>query len=193
MEEESLEKDQDLVPEEATLRTRSGLTPEELFDVLVGKLALEATSSGLIKRKLRGAVKNVLRTAGVGGETVAKLTPTKQDRFIESELRGLPSDKQRQIKENLFQMERKRVVDSITSSLSRLNDPNLRSVVIGGSILSGDKWPSDIDVTVVMDNPNMRSAKALKRLVEEDIHKRFHIKKIASSSDESVEGLRISL
>lgn len=163
---------------EGGLKSKSGLSPEELFDILISfdTISVKTDPVSLSRKKARGLAKNILRIGGVSDEGVSKVLPTSQARRINTEIGSLPGAAQAEFMQRLCELERERVFDAIRAVVRELDDDNLVAVQTLGSIDANDRWANDVDVNLVMKNIDRDLARSFRSSVQEKIVKKVDVK-----------------
>lgn len=167
------------------MKSKTGYTPEELFDILVSfnPTSVEKGVAALSKRKTRGAGKNILRFVGVSDEGVSRLLPTQQARIIKKEIGGLPGAQQAEFMRRLCELERERIFTAVKEVVKELDNKNLVGIQSIGSIDSNDRWPNDLDVNLIMTKVDIELERAFRVLVQEEIVKKVDVKNVFKAGE----------
>lgn len=177
---------------EGGLKSKSGHSPEELFDILVSfdPVSIGKDPISISRKKARGLAKNVLRIGGVSDEGVSRLLPTSQARLINKEIGSLPGVAQAEFIQRLCELERERVFAVVREVIEELNDENLVAVQTLGSIDANNRWANDLDVNLVMKNVDKDLARAFRHGVQNRIVKKVDIKNIYKADEFDVESAK---
>lgn len=169
---------------DTVLISRSGCTPEELFDVLVSIKALPISSGSRLEplsgtvRALRNAGKKLLRDVGVPHDKARLLSPTPQTIFIRGETSSLSTQERKVFLGRLLELERERVTTGFREVIGRLvadgqiEKELVKGAYLIGSTLSSDCWPEDIDLFLIVSKKiDEKTYWLIRNALEADLHK----------------------